>query len=108
MNIEEMAIVGQVAPVMRREYDPTEIYEELHAVYYKGSMYIALKQSVGILPTNEEFWMLSAGGVSGEASEINYDNAASGLQAENVQAALDEMCLLRQVRSRHCQRKLQK
>ena len=91
MNIEEMAIVGQVAPVMRREYDPTEIYEELHAVYYKGSMYIALKQSVGILPTNEEFWMLSAGGVSGEASEINYDNAASGLQAENVQAALDEV-----------------
>lgn len=88
-----MAIAGRVAIVPALEYDATKIYKRNDFVRYGKNCYVARKESVGMTPplTDDEFWMLSIEGGSTEATGINYDNAASGLQAENVQEALDEV-----------------
>lgn len=86
-----MAIAGRVAIVPRGPYLETEIYERLDMVLYEGSAYTAKKQSVGILPTDTEFWMKSTESVESRAEKITYENIASGLLSENVQGAIDEL-----------------
>jgi len=42
------------------EYDAETNYEKLNVVTYQGSSYCALKDTVGNLPTNTEYWQLYA------------------------------------------------
>lgn len=86
-----MAIAGRVAIVPKGDYSGTEIYSRLDMVYYNRNSYVAKKESVGILPTDTEFWMLSATSTPSTAAEVGYDGTASGLSADNLQSAIDEI-----------------
>lgn len=54
-----MIKAGKVGIVPKGEYSPTVPYEKLNAVRYKNALYLARKNSTGILPTDKEYWMLS-------------------------------------------------
>ncbi len=86
-----MAIAGRVAVVPKGEFSASLAYKRLDMVLYDGNGYIAKKETTGNLPTDTEYWMLSVQGLSGNAEKIIYVNTESGLTAENVQAAIDEM-----------------
>lgn len=53
-------VAGKVALYPRSEYSPTTSYEKLNLVSYQGSSYICIKDCVGIVPTNTEYWYLNA------------------------------------------------
>lgn len=53
-----MAIAGKVSIVPRGEWQSTEVYTKLDLVTFNYNVYLALKESVGIEPTNEEYFML--------------------------------------------------
>lgn len=55
----EMAVAGRVAVVPKGEYNQERVYERLDMVRDKNKTYVAKKDNTGILPTNEEYWMLS-------------------------------------------------
>lgn len=55
----EMAVAGRVAVVPKGEYNQRRVYERLDMVRDKNKVYVAKKDNTGILPTNEEYWMLS-------------------------------------------------
>lgn len=61
-----MAIAGRVAIVPRGAWAEETPYVKLDAVNYQGSSYVAKKSSVGVLPTDEEYWMLMVSGSSDE------------------------------------------
>ena len=88
-----MAIAGRVALVPKGQYDMTTTYKRLDVVKHEQSAYVARKGSVGAIPypEDEEFWMLLVSGQDGVADKIKYDNELSGLAAEDVQSALDEL-----------------
>lgn len=88
-----MAIAGRVALVPKGQYDMTTTYKRLDVVKHEQSAYVARKGSVGAIPypEDEEFWMLLVSGQDGVADKIKYDNESSGLTAEDVQSALDEL-----------------
>ena len=51
------------------EYDNAKTYTRLDAVNYNGSSYISLNGSVGVLPTNAEYWgKLAQAGKDGSAA----------------------------------------
>lgn len=58
-QIASMARAGRVAIVPKGEYNLQRLYERLDMVRYQNRVYIAKKSSTGILPTNEEYWMLA-------------------------------------------------
>lgn len=52
--------LGKISICPRGEWDETERYSILDAVNYRGSSYLAKQNSIGILPTNTDYWMLLA------------------------------------------------
>ena len=64
-----MAIAGRVAIVPKGEYSNAVTYDKLDLVMHNGNAYIAKKQSTGIEPTNEEYWMLILNNVVAEDLE---------------------------------------
>lgn len=54
-----MIKAGKVAIVPKGEYSPSVAYEKLNMVRYNNAIYIAKKNSIDILPTDTEYWMLS-------------------------------------------------
>lgn len=54
-----MAIAGRVAIVPKGKWLATLSYSKLDMVTYNSNAYVAYKDSVGIEPTNEEYWMLT-------------------------------------------------
>lgn len=71
-KIEEMGPLG-FNPM--GEYEVTEEYHKLDVVIYKGSSYVALSDSIGHFPTEEEYWQML---VSGKLW-IDYDPTAKTL-----------------------------
>ena len=55
------------------EYDNTHKYERLDVVYYEGSSYVALQESIGQLPTNTDYWDCIA---VGYLKQNTYDSVA--------------------------------
>ncbi len=100
---------AEAARAVYEAYDAGKDYVASNKVYHNGSSYIALQPSKGKTPSTEPtYWMVIASkgdqGIQGEpgpqgipggnvttASELPYDNAESGLAAENTQAAIDEV-----------------
>ncbi len=68
--------LGMVAMNPMGEYDNTVSYERLNTVLYNDSTYIALKSSLGNLPTNTEYWQLIGGGVTKEDTELVFNTVA--------------------------------
>ena len=52
--------LGKVATTPKGEYSNETTYIRLDIVSYNGSSYVCLKESVGNLPTNTEYWQLIA------------------------------------------------
>lgn len=59
-----MAVAGKVAITLDNEesWRADKQYDKLVAVQYQGDMYISKKASVGVEPTNTEYWFLSVTG----------------------------------------------
>lgn len=91
MDTKKMMIAGRVGMVYKGVFSDSKSYSRLDSVTYKNSIYIAKKDSTGILPTDEEYWILSITGQTGNAEDIAYDSAESGLNADNVQEAINEL-----------------
>ena len=80
------------------KYNATKLYTANNKVAYNGSSYVCIKDltEAGVLPTNEEYWLLIAlrgddATAATTADIVEYDNEASGLEATDVQGALDEL-----------------
>lgn len=67
---EMTQVLGTVAMVPKGEYDSTTYYEKLNTVIYNGSTYVAKKNSMGVDPTDTNFWDLLAKA----ATDIVYDS----------------------------------
>ena len=65
MADQETILLGIVGIKNMGEYNSQTNYEKLNVVTYQGSTYCALKDTLGNLPTNTEYWQLYAerGGV---------------------------------------------
>lgn len=61
-----MADAGKVAMLPRGQWSANTIYEPLDLVFYNNNSYVSFKESIGIEPTNTEFWMLALSGVGQE------------------------------------------
>lgn len=57
-----MAVAGRAAIVPEGEYNITTPYKRLSMVRYEGNSYVAKEDNTGVIPTNEEIWMLSTEG----------------------------------------------
>lgn len=55
--------LGVVAPVPKGNYNSETYYDKLNIVTYNDSTYIAKQQSIGIIPTNTDYWQFIAGGL---------------------------------------------
>lgn len=86
-----MASAGKVSPITRGNWSGSESYTRLDIVSSGGSSYIAKKDSVNVPVSNTEYWQLMAQGGISSADRVSYDNTASGLTADNVQGAIDEV-----------------
>lgn len=84
-------ILGRVSVLFKGEYEPTTNYEKLDIVSYNGSSYACLKESVGVLPTDTNYWQLVAKkgeqGLQGEKGEqgergLQGEQGIQGLQGE--------------------------
>jgi hypothetical protein len=62
--------LGKVATTPKGEYNDSIKYLKLDVVTYNGSSYVSLKESIGNLPTNTEYWQLLAS--KGEKGESGY------------------------------------
>ncbi len=91
METKGMVAAGRVGMVYKGIYSESKNYSKLDAVSYQNSIYIAKRDSTGILPTDTEYWILSITGQTGTAESVAYDGTESGLIASNVQAAIDEL-----------------
>lgn len=61
MSEQELYIeLGIVGIKNMGEYSSQTQYEKLNVVTYQGSSYCALKSSIGVLPTDTEYWQLYA------------------------------------------------
>lgn len=54
-------VLGPVGFNPTGPYDATRTYQKLDVVYYQGSSYVAISDSLGQLPTNTEYWDCIAG-----------------------------------------------
>lgn len=83
-----MLSAGRVLIKPEGEYSPLKTYEMLDYVSYNGSSYIAKKTTTGNLPTNTEYWQLSASGaqsqnVASNFAEVEGSDIASSPHAIN-------------------------
>lgn len=63
-------ILGKVAITPKGEYNSATTYQDLDLITYQGNSYLALKETTGNLPTNNEYWQLIAEkGQDGEKGE---------------------------------------
>ena len=53
-------IIGKVGLTPKKDYDLSTSYKRLDLVSYKGSSYVCLMDCIGVLPTNDMYWQLSA------------------------------------------------
>lgn len=53
-------ILGKVAITPKGEYNNATTYQSLDLITYEGGSYLALKETIGNLPTNNEYWQLIA------------------------------------------------
>ena len=88
-------ILGRVSVLFKGEYEPTTNYEKLDIVSYNGSSYACLKESVGVLPTDTNYWQLVAErgeqgiqGIQGERG-LQGEQGIQGIQGENGKDGLD-------------------
>lgn len=70
------------------DYEPSHTYFKDQICYYHNKLYRAYQDIVAGPTFNEEQWVLLA---SLHSSDIRYDNLLSGLDAENVKDAIDEL-----------------
>lgn len=99
---------AEAARAVFESYNNAKAYVIGNKVAYEGSSFQCMANSAGNLPTDTNYWIMIASkgdqGIQGEtgpqgipggdittASELPYDNAESGLAAENTQAAIDEV-----------------
>ena len=67
-------ILGKVAITPKGEYNNATTYQSLDLITYEGGSYLALKETIGNLPTNNEYWQLIAQkGQNGEQGEKGAD-----------------------------------
>lgn len=82
-------ILGRVSVLFKGEYDPTTNYEKLDIVSYNGSSYACLKESVGILPIDTNYWQLVAErgqqGIQGERGLQGEQGATPNIQIGTVE-----------------------
>jgi len=72
--------LGQVRMNLAGEYSATKTYQRLDIVSYQGSSYIALKDTLNVLPTVTDNWMLnSSKGEKGNVyfATFEYDDSTS-------------------------------
>jgi len=79
--MSQINILGPVGYNPTGEYDNTHKYDRLDVVYYEGSSYVALQESIGQLPTNTDYWDCIAGQktISGTTVERPSDDLWIGL-----------------------------
>lgn len=85
-------ILGRVSVLFKGEYEPTTNYEKLDIVSYNGSSYACLKESVGVLPTDTNYWQLVAErgqqGIQGERG-LQGEQGIQGVAGENGKDGVD-------------------
>lgn len=75
-------ILGKVAITPKGEYSNATTYQSLDLITYNGGSYLALKETTGNLPTNNEYWQLIAEkGKDGEKGEQGIQGV-QGIQGE--------------------------
>ena len=62
---------GRLSILHKGDYNISQNYEKLDIVSYRGNSYICIKDNIGILPTNTEYWRLMA--KSGEDGKSAYE-----------------------------------
>lgn len=85
-----MASAGRVLLLFKGDYDNAVQYQKMDAVAYQGSTYVCKQTSTGNVPTDTTYWQILARGAT-DALGLAYDNTESGLDAQNVQDAIDEL-----------------
>lgn len=76
--------IGKVAMVAKGNYDNSTSYQTLDTVQYNDSTYMALKSTLGNLPTDTEYWQLIGGGLQKEdiVDNLNSNDATKMLSAK--------------------------
>ena len=83
-----MAIAGRVAIVPKGDWSADATYKRLDAVTYNNALFIAKKEvSVGILPTNIEYWMKS---IDGSQTIPNATKTQDGLMSKEDKTKIDD------------------
>lgn len=67
-----MLSAGRVLIKPEGDYSPLKTYKMLDLVSYNGSSYIAKKTTTGNLPTDTEYWQLSASGAQSQNVTSNF------------------------------------
>lgn len=75
-------VLGPVGFNPTGPYDATRTYQKLDVVYYQGSSYVAISDSLGQLPTNADYWLCIA---AGSLKQFIYNSVAS-MKADNTLA----------------------
>ena len=76
--MSQINVLGPVGYNPTGEYDNTKNYEKLDVVYYEGSSYVALKSSIGQLPTNTEYWNpIAIKGDPGNVIDVQVDGISA-------------------------------
>lgn len=82
-------ILGKVAITPKGEYSNATTYQNLDLITYQGGSYLALKETTGILPTNNEYWQLIAEkGQDGEKGETG-ERGEKGQDGTNGKDGID-------------------
>ena len=81
----EIINLGPVGFNPTGNYDNTHKYERLDVVYYEGSSYVALQESIGQLPTNTEYWDCIA---VGYLKQNTYDSVAKMKADDTLKAGM--------------------
>lgn len=76
--------LGTVAMEPKGAYDNTVSYEKLNTVLYNDSTYMAIKPTLGNLPTDTEYWQLIGGGLTRDdiVDNLNSNDATKMLSAK--------------------------
>ena len=84
------ASAGRVLLIPKGTYNAATTYNMLDVVYYDGATYVCKQTSLGNLPTDTDYWQLMASS-SGTAAQVSFDPTGTGLEATNVQDAVEEV-----------------
>ena len=89
-NIDSVGVkkLDLVARSAIKDYEPSHTYFKDQICYYHNKLYRAYQDLVAGPTFNENQWVLLSSLHSGD---IKYDNLISGLDAENVKDAIDEL-----------------